>query len=990
MFKRRFQRRFKMLAVAMVLMLTLAALPIIGDEGGLEAAVGDGGSYSYTITYDETAMSTTSAAISTADMTAISHTGTPTTLQSMNEGSWTWNTTTGLGPFNSFYGAFDIQNGNRFYAVLNPYDLTETIDGEDLPTPLTRWNIMWVLPTVYISSTSTTLTLSNDSSSGTAYAHTIDGHVYKYIAIGVYEGSTTTLGADTILTSTTGTTPAASQTRATFRGYAHNYTMDSSLTTNNSYPAYSMLWNFDMFSLYKLSSFALMEDFNSQNIVGNGQVFWSDSPVYAHTTGSLNTYGPYAGNPAEIVDDTTAGTYGTSSVKLFIENAWGGLAEFTDGTIINNQNIWIDSSNTPGDTKTGTFVTNISWSPEASQIYPVTIMTDSTRMWGFPGTTSGGSATTGVSDFIYISGSEDRIFDTGGTNWSSSGVSVRYGISYYSADGMNVAEGYFGSRLAFVFDADVLHKDITINMDPASGYGTVSANAINDVPYYSTLTVSGSTLTVNGTTVTATPAAADAQYTYSFDGWYSNNVQITSSTVVTDDMTITAHFSRVVNTYNVTVSSSNPQYGTVSVVGNISNTPYGSVIHLSGTNNNILTLNGSVVTATAADPTAYYTYSFDGYTNSGVLVQDGDIITGATTLIANFGSTAIYTVLITPNETGWGTVTVDQIIGVPTGSDFTVTDNVIEIYSTESTATPSAATVQYTYGFDNFTIGGVEVETGTTISSDTTVIVNFTRTVNEYTVYVESNDTDWGTVSAASFSDVPYGSTVTVNGSTLTIGSDSISATIVGVDDAQYTYGFDGWYIGATKIGSSGATTDENTTITAVFTRTVNEYTITWELYDDQSVTTEVEYGTVPEYTPAMRPGYSFVGWDPTPVEVTGTATYTAIWSELPPITVTFDGNGGSPSFSSKEVFYGQPYGNLPTAHMTNMQLIGWFTDPTDGDQIYPDTIVDSQDDLTLYAHYRKAEFYSTVLTVIDLIPMICVIAIIFGLIGTALYRRGA
>lgn len=984
------KNKIKLMATVMVIMMAVSAVPVMLQDDGLEAAVGDGGAYSYTITYDPSLMSTTSAAISTADMTAISHTGTPTTLSSMNEGSWTWNATTGLGPFNSFYGAFDIQNGNRFYGVLNPYDLTETISGQDLPTPLTRWNIMWVLPTVYISSTATTLTLSNDSSSGTAYAHTIDGHVYNYIAIGVYEGSTTTLGADTVLTSTTGMDPAASHTRAEFRSYAHNYSTDPSLTVDSNYPAYSMLWNYDMWQLFRNICFVVMEDFNSQNTVGNGHVMTNNGTTH-YQTGSLNAYGPFAGNPGQITDDTNGLSYGVDSVKLFIENAWGGIWEYVDGVIADGVNgIYLDSSSNPTDSHSGTYVTYVQWASPLQNGYPTTIQTDSSRIWGYQGSTLGGSATTGTTDRIWSNSNSDRNFFVGGEAWSDWGSAVAKGLSaVHNADGLSASYNNHGTRFAMVFDADVLPKDLTFNMDPASGYGTISSNTIADVPYYSSLTVSGNTLTANGTTITATPATADAQYTYSFDGWYSNDVQLTGTTTITDDMTITAQFSRVVNTYNVTVSSSNPQYGTVSVVGNISNTPYGSVIHLSGTNNNILTLNGSVVTATAADPSAYYTYSFDGYTNSGVLVQDGDTITGATTLIANFGSTAIYTVLITPNDNSYGTVSVDQIIGVPTGSDFTVNDNVIEIYNTESTATPSAATAQYTYGFDNFTINGNEVVTGTTISSNTTVIANFTRTVNEYSVYVESNDTDWGTVSAASFSDVPYGSAITANGTTLTIGSNSISATIVGVDDDQYTYGFDGWYVGSTKIGSTGALSDDDTTITAVFTRTVNKYTITWELYDDQTATTEVEYGTVPTYTPALRPGYSFVGWTPEPVAVTGTATYTAIWSQLPPVTVTFDGNGGTPSISSKEVFYGQPYGKLPTAHMTNMQLVGWFTDPENGTQVYPDSTVEFEDDFTLYAHYRKAEFYSTLLTVIDLIPMLCVIAIIFGLIGTALYRRG-
>lgn len=983
-------RRIKMMAAALAIVMAVSVLPMLEDDTGLDAVVGDGGAYSYTINYDASLMSTTSAAISVAGMTPISHTGTPTTLQSMNEGSWTWNATTGLGPFNSFYGAFDIQNGNRFYAVLNPYDLTETISGQDLPTPLTRWNIMWVLPTVYVSSTATSLTLSNNPSSGTAYAHTIDGHVYKYVAIGVYEGSIQTLAGHTTLTSTTNTSPGAGGgLRSNFRDYAHNYSMDSSLNVNNSYPAHSMLWNFNMWQLYRMCSLTTMENFNSQNIVGNGLV----APNVSMVTGQLDSYGPYAGLPAIITDETAQTNYGSNSVKIFIENSWGGLWEYIDGIVLDGSDkFYLDSSSNPQDAKSGANITMLT-SPTPSQSgFPTSIQTFDSRIWGIGGATVGGSPQTGLADQnLYNTSGTDRAVRVGGFNtWQGWSISTQFGINLFGAD---IAQTYTNantaSRLAFVFDADVLPKDLTFNMDPASGYGTLSGNSIADVPYYSDLTISGNTLTANGTTITATPAAADAQYTYSFDGWYSNGTQLTGTTPITDDMTITAHFSRVVNTYNVTVSSSNPQYGTVTLVGNISNTPYGSVIHLSGTNNNILTLNGSVVTATAADPTAYYTYSFNGYTNSGVLVQDGDIITGATSLIANFGSTAIHTVLITPNDNTYGTISVDQIIGVPTGSVFTVTDNVIEIYNTDSTATPSANTARYSYGFDNFTINGNEVVTGTTISGDTTVIANFTRTVNTYPVAVESNNTSWGTVSADSVSNVPYGSAITANGQNLTMNGQTVTATIVAADDAQYHYGFDGWYVGSVKIGSSGVSSDDDTTVTAVFTRTVKSYTITWNLYDDLTATTEVEYGTVPSYTPALRPGYTFVGWTPEPVAVTGIASYTAVWSELPPITVTFNGNGGVISFSSKTVYYGQPYGALPTGHMPKMQIEGWYTAAEGGDRITSATIVTAESDQTLYAHWEESDSYRTLTTMIDVLPILFIVAIIVGLIGTALYHRG-
>ena len=521
-------RKIKMMAAALAIVMAVSVLPMLEDDTGLDAVVGDGGAYSYTINYDASLMSTTSAAISVAGMTPISHTGTPTTLQSMNEGSWTWNTTTGLGPFNSFYGAFDIQNGNRFYAVLNPYDLTETISGQDLPTPLTRWNIMWVLPTVYVSSTATSLTLSNNPSSGTAYAHTIDGHVYRYVAIGVYEGSTTTLDGQTVLTSTTGTMPAANATRAVFRGYAHNYAMSPTLNESSSYPAQSMLWNFDQWTLFKDICFATMGDFNSENHVGNGHVFTNNS-TQSYETGVLNTRGPYAGLPARITDSTTALSYGSDSVKLYIENAWGGVWDFVDGAVFDGKaGVYLDSSSNPTDAHTGTYVTYHAWPTAIQSGYPITIQTDNARIWGFQGSTVGGSDITGTADYIWTSADADRVLIVGGFAHSSWYDSVRYGLSSNVYPALSDSYANISSRLAFVFDADVIPKELTVTFNGNGGAISFSSKTV----YY-------------GQPYGDLPTGHMPKM--QIEGWYTaadGGDRITSETIVTvkSDQTLYAHW----------------------------------------------------------------------------------------------------------------------------------------------------------------------------------------------------------------------------------------------------------------------------------------------------------------------------------------------------------------------------------------------------------------------------------------------------------------
>ena len=99
--------------------------------------------------------------------------------------------------------------------------------------------------------------------------------------------------------------------------------------------------------------------------------------------------------------------------------------------------------------------------------------------------------------------------------------------------------------------------------------------------------------------------------------------------------------------------------------------------------------------------------------------------------------------------------------------------------------------------------------------------------------------------------------------------------------DAQYTYMFSGWDV--TPVAVTGTVT-----YTATYSTTTNKYVVIFKNYDGTELqNTEVEYRTIPTYdgeTPTKEADaqytYTFSGWDVTPVAVTGSATYTATYTQ--------------------------------------------------------------------------------------------------------------
>lgn len=166
-------------------------------------------------------------------------------------------------------------------------------------------------------------------------------------------------------------------------------------------------------------------------------------------------------------------------------------------------------------------------------------------------------------------------------------------------------------------------------------------------------------------------------------------------------------------------------------------------------------------------------------------------------------------------------------------------------------------------------------------------------TPSTFTLTNTVNEAGYGTVSPASVSGIASGTATSSSSNTYTVGGTEVTATPTAAT-AEYTYAFSGW-------SNLPETVTANKTVTAIFTRTANSYTLAWnknaEDADDLTgnyTNGSTAYGTTltPPSTPT-RSGYTFNGWN-SAQDGKGTAlgetmpaantTYYAQWTENTPV----------------------------------------------------------------------------------------------------------
>ena len=422
-----------------------------------------------------------------------------------------------------------------------------------------------------------------------------------------------------------------------------------------------------------------------------------------------------------------------------------------------------------------------------------------------------------------------------------------------------------------------------------------------------------STIKTHGSTLDTLPTptrAADVQYTYTFNGWFTaatGGTQVSAFTTVTGNVTYYAHWTATLRSYTATFN------------GNGGSTPSPSTI--------TKTYGSELGTLPTCSRTGYTFLGWYTASSSGTKISSATKITGTVTYYAQW---SINSYILTYNVNGGNAVSPNSK-SVQYGS----------AYGTLPTPTKNSdAEYIYTFaGWFTAASGGTQVTANTTMNAyDTTIYAHWTATKRSYTIDYQ---TTYGSLNRTSQS-VAYGST---GSCTLTMPSN----------DAQYTYTFQGWYTaangGGTMVGSSLTLETPSVTGAATYyayvTIAVNRYTFAFDANGGSTpypsfITKDYNeaIGTLPTCSRAADNTYTyaFAGWFDTAAatggtqlttttRVTSNSTWYARWTATyNNYTVTWYGNGGTPSQSSSSFHYNDALGTLPTATRTGYTFNGWST----------------------------------------------------------------
>lgn len=495
----------------------------------------------------------------------------------------------------------------------------------------------------------------------------------------------------------------------------------------------------------------------------------------------------------------------------------------------------------------------------------------------------------------------------------------------------------------------------------ASGGTQISASTTvtGNVTYYAqwTANIRSYTATFNGngggtpspSTITKTygselgtlPTCSRTGYT--FLGWYtasSGGTKISSTTKITGTVTYYAQWS--INSYTLTYNVN----GGNAVSPASKSVQYGNAY-------------GTLPTPTKSS-TAEFTYTFAGWFTAA---SDGTQVTANTTMGAS--NTTIYA--------HWAATRRSYTIGYQTtyGSLNRTSQSVAYGSKGSCTLTMPSNDAQYTYTFQGWYTaangGGTKVGSSLTLETPT-----ITGTVTYYAYVTRSTKSYTHTFNANGGG--------TVSPSTITKAYNTALGTLPTVSRTGYT--FVGWFdTSAASGGTQATTTTKVTGAKTWYARwSINSYTFTFNANGGNTPsstsitkTYNSEVGTLPTCTKNADNTYTyaFAGWFDTSAssggtqlttttKITSNKTWYARWTATyKNYTVTWNGNGGTPSKSSSSFHYNDALGTLPTATRTGYTFKGWSTSASGSVNVSTTTKVTGN--VTYYAVWEINSYTLTV-----------------------------
>ena len=326
----------------------------------------------------------------------------------------------------------------------------------------------------------------------------------------------------------------------------------------------------------------------------------------------------------------------------------------------------------------------------------------------------------------------------------------------------------------------------------------------------------GSTPVYQGETPTK---KADAQYTYTFDGWSP------AISEVHGEQNYIAVYSSVTNQYTVTWIDWNGD-----VLETDPNVDYGTIPSYDGIE-------------PSREQTESKVYTFIGWDPE---ITDSTIVTGDVTYQAQYEEAdRLYTVKWLGAE--GEELQVDQV-----RYNDPVPAFIFEGENGEDLTPVKEADAQYSYSFEKFT---PELAEDARVTADISFTAQFTAQLRSYPITWMLDENTLIEVTTVEYGEIPT------------------HEAPVKADDAMYSYSFIGWDPAPTEVTGEA-------TYTAQFSQTLRSFKVTWENWDGSVLETDeaVPYGDTPAYNSAEPTkelsanevgSYRFIGWDPELTEET-------------------------------------------------------------------------------------------------------------------------